>query len=61
MKVFNTNELLEKYSDIIYTGLLIRRVEEKILQLFSEGKWNSAYVYWTRTYCSLPNKKFIAR
>ncbi len=36
----NTEELIDNYGEIIYTSLLIRRVEEKILQLFSEGKIN---------------------
>ena len=40
MSTVNVQELLENYGDTIYTSLLIRRVEEKILQLFSEGKIN---------------------
>ncbi len=40
MSTSNFRQLLKKYSDIIYTSLLARRAEEKILQLFSEGKIN---------------------
>ena len=40
MTTVNVEKLLEHYGDIIYKSLLIRRVEEKLLQLFSEGKIN---------------------
>jgi len=40
MNLVNVEELLNNYRDVIYTSLLIRRSEEKMLQLFSEGKIN---------------------
>ena len=38
MTTLNAKELLKDYTEIIHTGILIRRLEEKLLQLFSKGK-----------------------
>jgi 2-oxoisovalerate dehydrogenase E1 component len=38
MTTFDIKKLLDRHEDVIRTSLLIRNVEEKLLQLFSEGK-----------------------
>lgn len=39
-KISNSKQILTKYKEIIYSGFLIRKVEEKLLELFSAGKIN---------------------